>query len=149
MPTSKVHIIHTAARTHTHSAFLHLLPPLPHTEHPEMAALLFTSSVCIGLLLTLLAVSVRVTCRGHRLTDGRAAAKPRSQEEDEEEEEDGSDNEEGTDSSLISAADRKAIYNWEEVTYVSEAAERAERIERREMIIQEIWMNAYLNGSSI
>lgn len=139
---------HLHGCTHTHSAFLHLLPPLPHTEHPEMAALLFTSSVCIGLLLTLLAVSVRVTCRGHRLTDGRAAAKPCIQEEDEEEE-DGSDEEEGTDSSLISAADRKAIYNWEEVTYVSEAAERAERIERREMIIQEIWMNAYLNGSSI
>ncbi|KAF3840755.1 hypothetical protein F7725_006617 [Dissostichus mawsoni] len=56
-------------------------------EHPEMAALLFTSSVCVGLILTLLAVSVR-------------------------------------------------------------DAERAERIERREMIIQEIRMNAYLNGSS-
>ncbi|KAG7217021.1 hypothetical protein INR49_027560 [Caranx melampygus] len=118
-------------------------------EHPEMAALLFTSSVCIGLLLTLLAVSVRVTCRGHRLTDHRAASKPRSRDEDDDEDgSDDDDDDEGTDSSLISTAERKAIYNWEEVTYVSEAAERAERIERREMIIQEIWMNAYLNGSS-
>ncbi|TMS14627.1 Protein eva-1-like protein C [Larimichthys crocea] len=41
-------------------------------EHPEMAALLFTSSVCIGLLLTLLAVSVRVTCRGGQFRDHRA-----------------------------------------------------------------------------
>ncbi|XP_036976358.1 protein eva-1 homolog C isoform X3 [Acanthopagrus latus] len=134
-------------------------------EHPEMAALLFTSSVCVGLLLTLLAVSVRVTCRWSRVSrgDGRAP-KSRSQtvnhhhhhhqhqqeEEEEEEEEDDEDEDDGeeTESSLISATERKAIQDWEEVTYVSEAAERAERIERREMIIQEIWMNAYLNGSS-
>ncbi|XP_037604534.1 protein eva-1 homolog C isoform X2 [Sebastes umbrosus] len=122
-------------------------------EHPEMAALLFTSSVCIGLLLTLLAVSVRVTCRERR--DHRLAPRPRSQavncqeedDEDDEDEEDDDDDEEGTESSLISTAERKAMHGWEEVTYVSEAAERAERIERREMIIQEIWMNAYLNGS--
>ncbi|XP_040908067.1 protein eva-1 homolog C isoform X2 [Toxotes jaculatrix] len=128
-------------------------------EHPEMAALLFTSSVCVGLLLTLLAVSVRVTCRGRRLKDHKLTSKPHSQtpscqgdnddDDDEEEEEDGDDDDgEETESSLISAAERKAMYGWEEVTYVSEAAERAERIERREMIIQEIWMNAYLNGSS-
>ncbi|XP_047462124.1 protein eva-1 homolog C isoform X1 [Mugil cephalus] len=115
-------------------------------EHPETAALLFTSSVCIGLLLTVLAVSVRVTCRWHR-----AAQKPKTtsrQEEEEDEEEDDDDDDDGTESSLISAAERKAMHDWEEVTYVSEAAERAERIERREMIIQEIWMNSYLNGSS-
>ncbi|KAM9348107.1 protein eva-1 homolog C [Symphorus nematophorus] len=123
-------------------------------EHPEMAALLFTSSVCIGLLLTLLAVSIRVTCRGSRLKDHRLAPKSRNQtvdcqeEEEDDNEDDDEDDEDETESSLISAADRKAIHGWEEVTYVSEAAERAERIERREMIIQEIWMNAYLNGSS-
>ncbi|XP_076607511.1 protein eva-1 homolog C isoform X1 [Chaetodon auriga] len=123
-------------------------------EHAEMAALLFTSSVCVGLLLTLLAVSVRVTCRGRRLRDHRRAPKSLSQtvncqeEEEEDDDEEDDDDEEGTESSLISAAERKALYGWEEVTYVSEAAERAERIERREMIIQEIWMNAYLNGSS-
>uniref|UniRef100_UPI003AAC97C4 protein eva-1 homolog C n=1 Tax=Centroberyx gerrardi TaxID=166262 RepID=UPI003AAC97C4 len=127
-------------------------------EHPEMAALLFTSSVCVGLLLTLLAVSVRVTCRGRPLKDShRLTAKSTSktlncqkedEEDDEDDDDDDDDDEEGTDSSLISAADRKSIYSWEEVTYVSEAAERAERIERREMVIQEIWMNAYLNGTS-
>ncbi|XP_042355744.1 protein eva-1 homolog C isoform X2 [Plectropomus leopardus] len=123
-------------------------------EHPEMAALLFTSSVCIGLLLTLLAVSVRVTCRGHGLKDHRLTPKSRSQavnleeDDDDDDEEEEDDEEQGTYSSLISAADRKAIHDWEEVTYVSEAAERAERIERRDMIIQEIRMNAYLNGSS-
>lgn len=119
-----------------------------------MAALLFTSSVCIGLLLTLLAVSVRVTCRGGQFRDHRDTPKSRSQtansqeDEDDEDEEEDDDDDDETESSLISAAERKAIHSWEEVTYVSEAAERAERIERREMIIQEIWMNAYLNGSS-
>ncbi|XP_059207555.1 protein eva-1 homolog C [Centropristis striata] len=125
-------------------------------EHPEMAALLFTSSVCVGLLLTLLAVSVRVTCRGSRVGDHGLKPKSRSQavnlqeedDDEDDEDDDDDDDEEGTESSLISATERKAIYDWEEVTYVSEAAERAERIERREMIIQEIRMNAYLNGSS-
>ncbi|XP_034405750.1 protein eva-1 homolog C isoform X1 [Cyclopterus lumpus] len=121
-------------------------------EHPEMAALLFTSSVCVGLMLTLLAVSVRVTCRGRQPGDDRLTPASRSQavncQEEDCEEDDEEDDEEGTESSLISAAERKEIYGWEEVTYVSEAAERAERIERREMIMQEIWMNAYLNGSS-
>ncbi|XP_029029742.1 protein eva-1 homolog C isoform X2 [Betta splendens] len=114
-------------------------------EHPEMAALLFTSSVCVGLLCTLLAVSVRVSCRGS--ADHRVAAKPDSQQWDTDEEED-DDDDEGAPGASMAAADKKAIYDWEEVTYMSEAAERAERIERREMIIQEIWMNAYLNGSS-
>ncbi|XP_076005806.1 protein eva-1 homolog C isoform X2 [Genypterus blacodes] len=117
-------------------------------ERPEMAALLFTSSVCVGLLLMLLAVSVRVTCRRHSPGDHRLTAKspsPTVEEDEDDYEEDDDDDEEGTGSSLLSATDRKAILSWEEVTYVSEAAERAERMERREMIVQEIWMNGYLN----
>ncbi|XP_029924903.1 protein eva-1 homolog C [Myripristis murdjan] len=134
-------------------------------EHSEMAALLFTSSVCVGLLLTLLAVSVRVTCRGRPLRGHRLTTKSPSQvlnrqtvgeddgnnddeDDDDDDDDDDEEEEEGTDSSLLSATDRKSLYGWEEVTYVSEAAERAERIERREMVIQEIWMNAYLNGTS-
>ncbi|XP_054636563.1 protein eva-1 homolog C-like isoform X2 [Dunckerocampus dactyliophorus] len=109
-------------------------------EHRDMAALLFTSSVCVGLVVTLLAVSVRVTCGGRRHMGRRL----QEDEDGEEEEDDDDDNTEG--SSLV---ERKAVYyDWEDVTYVSEAAERAERIERREMIVQEIWMNAYLNGGS-
>lgn len=117
------------------------------SEHTEMAALLFTSSVCLGLLLTLLAVSVRVTCRGRRPVDHRLAPKNVTCQDDEDDE-DEDDEEEGTESSLISAAERKEMCDWEEVSYTNEAAERAERIERREMVIQEIWMNAYHNGSS-
>ncbi|XP_024921500.1 protein eva-1 homolog C isoform X2 [Cynoglossus semilaevis] len=126
-------------------------------EHSEMAALLFTSSICIGLLLTLLAVSVRVTCRGRRIKDAGLSSRTCSRITDrqlnnvdnDDADDDEEDDDDDSESSLISAAERKAaIYGWEEVTYVSEAAERAERIERRDMVIQEIWMNAYLNGSS-
>lgn len=147
MPTSEVNTTHMHARTSERAC---AKAPLFVSEHTEMAALLFTSSVCVGLLLTLLAVSVRVTCtgrqhRGHALTPKSRSQAVDFQEQEEEEEE---DEDERTESSLISAAERKGLYGWEEVTYVSEAAERAERIERREMIIQEIWMNSYLNGSS-
>uniref|UniRef100_A0A3B3VT90 Eva-1 homolog C n=1 Tax=Poecilia latipinna TaxID=48699 RepID=A0A3B3VT90_9TELE len=125
-------------------------------DHPEMAALLFTSSVCVGLLFTLLALSVRVTCRGRRHRDHTLGAKSngltpdcsKQDDEEDEAEDDDDDDEEETESSLLSTAERKGIKGWEEVTYVSEAAELAERIERRDMIIQEIWMNSYLNGSS-
>nr|XP_057942477.1 protein eva-1 homolog C isoform X3 [Doryrhamphus excisus] len=111
---------------------------LANPEHRDMAALLFTSSVCVGLVVTLLAVSVRVTCMGrHRLE---------VYEDEDGDEEDDNDDDNTERSSL---AERKAVYyDWEDVMYVSEAAERAERIERREMIVQEIWMNAYLNGGS-
>lgn len=63
------------------------------------------------------------------------------------EETEGDDDDEGTESSLLSATERKEGNGWDEVTYVSEEAELAERIERRDMIIQEIWMNSYLNGT--
>lgn len=114
-----------------------------------MAALLFTSSVCVGLLLTLLAVSVRVTCRGRQRRNGGLKSVSRTVRfQEEKEEKDDKDDGKGADSRLIPAAGQKDLCRWEEVTYMSEAAERAERIERRDMIIQEIWMNAYLNGSS-
>lgn len=116
-----------------------------------MAALLFTSSVCLGLLLMLLALSVRVTCRGRR-RGGRGPKPDRpavGSREEEAQDEDAGEDGEGTDARLISGAGRKDLRRWEEGAYASgEAAERAERIERRDMIIQEIWMNAYLNGSS-
>lgn len=111
-----------------------------------MAALLFTSSVCVGLLLTLLAVSVRVTCRGRQHRNGRLKSVSRTVRFQEEKED--RDDGEGADGRLMPAAGQKDLCRWEEVTYMSEAAERAERIERRDLIIQEIWMNAYLNGSS-
>ncbi|XP_072302045.1 protein eva-1 homolog C isoform X1 [Eucyclogobius newberryi] len=113
--------------------------------HSETAALLFTSGVCAGLLLTLLALSVRVTCWCHR--SGRPGPERRTPAEGREGAGAGGGEDEA-ESSLVSEAERKTVVRWEEATLVSEAAERAERIERRDMVVQEIWMNAYLNGTS-
>lgn len=104
------------------------------------------SSVCVGLALTLCALVVRVSCtkdlqelqlaRGH-LVPGRDAA-----------EEDSEDAEQGEDSSdsdfpgeLSGLCARPPVYT------PSETAELAERIERREQVIREIWMNSGLDAS--
>ncbi|KAJ8792335.1 hypothetical protein J1605_019891 [Eschrichtius robustus] len=115
--------------------------------HPERAALLFVSSVCIGLVLTLCALVIRVSCtkdfrelqlaREH-LVPGSDKAEEDSQ--DEEGEEDSSDSDFPGELSGF----RRTTYP---VCSSIEAAELAERIERREQIIQEIWMNSGLDTS--
>lgn len=67
--------------------------------------------------------------------------------EDEDEESDDEESEPLMDISVMSEVSRK-VYCWEEAMYTTEAAELIERLERREMIIQEIRMNAYLNGTT-
>ncbi|XP_012587738.1 PREDICTED: protein eva-1 homolog C [Condylura cristata] len=115
--------------------------------HPERAALLFVSSVCIGLALTLCALVFRVSCtkdfhdlqlaRGHRVP-GSDKAQEDSEEEDGEEDSSGSD----------FLGDLSGFCRTSYPVYSSiEAAELAERIERREQIIQEIWMNSGLDTS--
>ncbi|XP_042168375.1 protein eva-1 homolog C-like [Oncorhynchus tshawytscha] len=89
-------------------------------EHPETAALLFTSSVCVGLLLTLLAVSIRLTCRGLRHTHKTQTRRSQEEEDDDDDEEE----EEMTDCSLLSDSDRQLAYCWEEVSYRTADAER-------------------------
>lgn len=118
------------------------------TEHPEMAGLLFTSSVCVGLLIVLIAVSTQLTC-SRRLNTTRTFRKKSSTHLEEEEPMNQDNDEEGSlmDSSNLSEVSRK-VYCWEDVTYTTEAAELMERIERRELVIQEIRMNAYLNGNT-
>uniref|UniRef100_A0A2K5C9M1 Eva-1 homolog C n=1 Tax=Aotus nancymaae TaxID=37293 RepID=A0A2K5C9M1_AOTNA len=115
--------------------------------HPERAALLFVSSVCIGLALTLCALVIRESCAKdvRKLQLGREQLVPGSDKaeedsEDEEEEEDSSDSDFPGELSGF----RRTSYP----VYSSiEAAELAERIERREQIIQEIWMNSGLDTS--
>ncbi|MBN3309009.1 EVA1C protein, partial [Amia calva] len=109
-------------------------------EHPETAALLFVSSVCLGLLCTLCALAVRVSCSGDSgsRSPGESPRKEGAGEEDEED----SDHKSSTGSSL-----RKSQYPGE-IPDVSEAADLAERIERREQILLEIWMNTCQNGIS-
>ncbi|XP_061048896.1 protein eva-1 homolog C isoform X8 [Eubalaena glacialis] len=127
--------------SHSLAAFAYL------RAHPERAALLFVSSVCIGLALTLCALVIRVSCtkdfrelqlaREH-LVPGSDKAEEDSQ--DEEAEEDSSDSDLPGELSGF----RRTTYP---VCSSIEAAELAERIERREQIIQEIWMNSGLDTS--
>ncbi|XP_062870103.1 protein eva-1 homolog C isoform X2 [Trichomycterus rosablanca] len=122
-------------------------------EHPEMAGLLFISSVCLGLLVVLLAISTRLTCTGRPkalncLRNTKADEKPDTEDEDDDNSEDDEDESEPLmDRSLMSEQGGK-VYHWEDVEYTTEAAELMERLERRDLIIQEIRMNAYLNGNS-
>ncbi|XP_029794923.1 protein eva-1 homolog C isoform X4 [Suricata suricatta] len=115
--------------------------------HPERAALLFVSSVCIGLALTLCALVIRVSCtkdfrelqlvREH-LVPGSDKAEEDSEDEEEEEGSSGSDF-----PGELSGFCRTSYPVYSSI----EAAELAERIERREQIIQEIWMNSGLDTS--
>nr|XP_035139236.2 protein eva-1 homolog C isoform X18 [Callithrix jacchus] len=120
---------------------------LPPFAHPERAALLFVSSVCIGLALTLCALVIRESCTKEvrEMQLGREQLVPgsdRAEEdsEDEEEEEDSSDSD--------FPGELSGFHRTSYPVYSSiEAAELAERIERREQIIQEIWMNSGLDTS--
>ncbi|XP_006032739.2 protein eva-1 homolog C-like isoform X1 [Alligator sinensis] len=113
-------------------------------DHPERAALLFVSSVCIGLVFTLCALVVRVSCTNdfQRLHRIRTHFEPESDQAD-----GNSENDEEEDSSDSDFPDEltgfcRTHYSGYNST---EAAELAERIERREQIIQEIWMNSGLD----
>ncbi|XP_049641738.1 protein eva-1 homolog C [Suncus etruscus] len=117
--------------------------------HPERAALLFVSSVCIGLALTLCALVLRVSCTRdikelqltkEFLVSGSDRVEEDSKDEEEEEVEHSSD------SDLPQELSGLCRTSYPAYTSI-EAAELAERIERREQIIQEIWMNSGLDTS--
>ncbi|NXX12496.1 EVA1C protein, partial [Podargus strigoides] len=116
-------------------------------DHPERAALLFVSSVCVGLIITLCALVIRMSCSSdfqklHRKEDCLVPESDRAYENSENEEE-----EEEEDSSNSDIQDEiVGLYRPSYSGYNStEAAELAERIERREQIMQEIWMNSGLD----
>ncbi|XP_070344866.1 protein eva-1 homolog C isoform X9 [Equus asinus] len=115
--------------------------------HPERAALLFVSSVCVGLVLTLCALVIRVSCTKdfQELQLAREHLMPGSDkaEEDSEDEEGEEDSSDSDFPGELSGFCRTSYPVYSSV----EAAELAERIERREQIIQEIWMNSGLDTS--
>uniref|UniRef100_A0A2R8Z8R7 Eva-1 homolog C n=1 Tax=Pan paniscus TaxID=9597 RepID=A0A2R8Z8R7_PANPA len=114
--------------------------------HPERAALLFVSSVCIGLALTLCALVIRESCAKdfRDLQLGREQLVPGSDKV----EEDSEDEEEEDSSESDFPGELSGFCRTSYPVYSSiEAAELAERIERREQIIQEIWMNSGLDTS--
>ncbi|KAM8976068.1 protein eva-1 homolog C [Pelodytes ibericus] len=113
-------------------------------DHPESAALYFISSVCIGLLFTLFALVIRIS----RRTDRRKAPKMNGhvlREKDHEESEGSSTEEEGSTKSHFSEEFRELCKVSRPLYNPIDEADLAERIERREQIIQEIWMNSGLD----
>ncbi|XP_045858231.1 protein eva-1 homolog C isoform X2 [Meles meles] len=114
--------------------------------HPERAALLFVSSICIGLALTLCALVIKVSCTKdfRELQLAREHLVPESDKAEEDSEDE--DEEDSSDSDF--PGERSGFCRTSYPVYSSiEAAELAERIERREQIIQEIWMNSGLDTS--
>ncbi|KAM6100286.1 protein eva-1 homolog C isoform 3-T3 [Theristicus caerulescens] len=114
-------------------------------DHLERAAFLFMSSVCVGLAFMLCAWVIRMCSNDfqklHRKKDHLVPESDRAYENSENEEE---EEEESSDSDVQDEI--AGLYRPSYSGYNStEAAELAERIERREQIIQEIWMNSGLD----
>ncbi|XP_066228804.1 protein eva-1 homolog A [Saccopteryx leptura] len=110
------------------------------SENPERAALYFVSGVCIGLVLTLAALVMRISCH----TDCRR--RPRKKFlHDQESSSDSSDSEDGssdTASDISVRRHRRFERTLNKNVFTSaEELERAQRLEERERIIREIWMN--------
>ncbi|XP_071065042.1 protein eva-1 homolog A isoform X2 [Dasypus novemcinctus] len=119
--------------------------PVLFLENPERAALYFVSGVCVGLVLTLAALVVRVSCH----PDCRRRPGPRSPQAGEGGS-DGSDSEDGgSDSASDLSARRHRRFERtlnKNVFPSAEELERAQRLEERERILREIWMNRQPEG---
>lgn len=102
--------------------------------HPERAALLFMSSVCIGLFLTLCALVIRVSCTKdfQELRQGREHLVQGSDKAEEDSEED-VEEEDSSDSEFPVELSRFCRTTYPAYSSI-EAAELAERIERRELL---------------
>ncbi|NXL64331.1 EVA1C protein, partial [Chordeiles acutipennis] len=112
-------------------------------DHLERFALLFVSSVCVGLIFTLCALVIRLSCSSdfqklHRKRDHLVPERDGAYENSENEEEEEEDSSESDVQDEIAGLYRPSYSGYNS----TEAAELAERIERREQIIQEIWMNS-------
>uniref|UniRef100_A0A4W5QWJ3 Eva-1 homolog A (C. elegans) n=1 Tax=Hucho hucho TaxID=62062 RepID=A0A4W5QWJ3_9TELE len=106
-------------------------------DQPERVALVFVSGVCVGLLLTLCALVVQIHCR----TDCQYKTSGDSESVDWDD---------GT--SDLSARRRRrferTLLHTSVFTSVEEL-ERAQRVEERERIIQEIWMNGHPDVNTV
>ncbi|XP_051059015.1 LOW QUALITY PROTEIN: protein eva-1 homolog A [Phodopus roborovskii] len=113
------------------------------SENPERAALYFVSGVCIGLFLTLAALVMRISCH----TDCRRGPRRRrrclrDRESSTDSSSDSEDGSEDTASDLSVRRHRRFERTLNKNVFTSaEELERAQRLEERERIIREIWMN--------
>ncbi len=108
-------------------------------DHPERAALYFVCGVCLGLLLTLIALVVQISCR----TDCKTQHAPKKTGKTAESTSDTSDSDSEWDNSsnLSARRHRRFERTLGNVFTSAEELERAQRLEDRERIIREIWMN--------
>lgn len=110
------------------------------SEHPERAALCFVSGVCIGLVLTLAALVMRISC--HTDCRRRPRKKCLQDQESRSDSSDSSDDSSDTASDLSVRRHRRFERSLNKNVFTSaEELERAQRLEERERILREIWMN--------
>lgn len=116
------------------------------SENPERAALYFVSGVCIGLVLTLAALVVRLSCRvdcqRRRARARRKFLPDRESSSGGGSSDSSSDSEDGGSSDVSVRRHRRFERTLNKNVFTSaEELERAQRLEERERIIREIWMN--------
>ncbi|XP_027713827.1 protein eva-1 homolog A [Vombatus ursinus] len=127
------------------------------TEHPERAALCFVSGVCVGLLLTLaalvLTISCRADCQQPHGKKGLAGRRRRSSDLSASASASASDSDEDSGGSCSGSSDGSTRRPWlferpphRNVFTSAEELERAQRLEERERIIREIWLNGQPDG---
>lgn len=112
------------------------------TDHPERAALFFVCGVCLGLFLTLFALVVQISCRTDCQPRPRPPVKKRARPADSSSDSSDSDSDWDTTSDLSARRHRRFERTLNMNVFTSaEELERAQRLEERERIIREIWMN--------
>ncbi|XP_041832132.1 protein eva-1 homolog C isoform X2 [Melanotaenia boesemani] len=112
------------------------------SDHPERAALFFVCGVCLGLFLTLFALVVQISCRTDCQPRQQSPAKKRQRPADSSSDSSDSDSDWDTTSDLSARRHRRFERTLNMNVFTSaEELERAQRLEERERIIREIWMN--------
>lgn len=111
------------------------------SENPERAALYFVSGVCIGLVVTLAALVMKIACHA----DCRRGPRRKFPQDSESSGDSSSDSEEDSSDTTSDRSVRRhrrfeRTLN-KNVFTSAEELERAQRLEERERIIREIWMN--------
>uniref|UniRef100_H3D426 Eva-1 homolog A, regulator of programmed cell death n=1 Tax=Tetraodon nigroviridis TaxID=99883 RepID=H3D426_TETNG len=112
------------------------------SDHPERAALFFVCGVCLGLFLTLFALVVQISCRTDCQHRQRPPVKKRAHPPNSSSDSSDSDSDWDNASDLSARRHRRFERTLNMNVFTSaEELERAQRLEERERIIREIWMN--------
>ncbi|XP_077367155.1 protein eva-1 homolog A isoform X4 [Festucalex cinctus] len=112
------------------------------SNHPERAALFFVCGVCLGLFLTLFALVVQISCRTDCQPRRQPATKKRARPAHSSSDSSDSDSDWDANSDLSARRHRRFERTLNMNVFTSaEELERAQRLEERERIIREIWMN--------